>query len=183
MNTADYVVIAVVVLSAIGGAVRGFLREAIALATWFVALFVAWHFSHLVEPHLGGLLAGSAVRRWAARIIIAALILVAGTVIGAVVAHFVRLSLFSGTDRFLGFLFGAARGAVLLGVFVILGQLLHLDTQGWWRRSSLIPYGQSIANGLRALAGAGGADGDVRERPHSDGRAGLKIQGRVLAMR
>ena len=183
MNTADYVVIAVVVLSAIGGAVRGFLREAIALATWFVALFVAWHFSHLVEPHLGGLLAGSAVRRWAARIIIAALILVAGTVIGAVVAHFVRLSLFSGTDRFLGFLSGAARGAVLLGVFVILGQLLHLDTQGWWRRSSLIPYGQSIANGLRALAGAGGAGGDVRERPHSDGRAGLKIQGRVLAMR
>ena len=183
MNTADYVVIAGVVLSAIGGAVRGFLREAIALATWFVALFVAWHFSRLIEPYLGGLLAGSAVRPWAARVIIVALILLAGMVIGATVAHFVRLSLFSGTDRFLGFLFGAARGAVLLGVFVILGQLLHLDTEGWWRRSSLIPYGQSIANGLRALAGAGGGSGESRERPHLDGRAGPKIQGRVLGVR
>ena len=36
-------------------------------------------------------------------------------------AHFVRLSLFSGVDRLLGFLFGLLRGLVLLGVFVILG--------------------------------------------------------------
>ena len=41
MNIADYVVIAAVVVSAIVGAVRGFLREAIALGTWIVALFVA----------------------------------------------------------------------------------------------------------------------------------------------
>ena len=183
MNVADYVVIAGIVLSAIGGAVRGFLRDAIALATWLIALFVAWHFSRLVAPHLGGLLAGSRVRPWAARIIIVALILLAGMVIGAVVSHFVRLSLFSGTDRFLGFLFGAARGAVLLGVFVILGQLLHLDTERWWRRSTLIPYGQSIANGLRALAGADAADGGSGERPHSDARAGRKIHGRVLTVR
>lgn len=183
MNTADYVVITGIVLSAIVGAVRGFLREAIALATWLAALFVAWHFSRLVEPYLGGLLAGSAVRPWAARIIIVVLILLVGMVIGATVAHFVRLSLFSGTDRFLGFMFGAARGAVLLGVFVILGQLLHLDSQRWWRRSSLIPYGQSIANGLRALAEAGATSGDGRGRQARDGRAARKIQGRALAVR
>ena len=183
MNIADYVVITGIALSAIIGAARGFLREAIALATWLIALFVAWHFSRLVEPHLGGLLAGSAVRPWAARVIIVVLILLVGMVIGAVVAHFVRLSLFSGTDRFLGFLFGAVRGAVLLGVFVILGQLLHLDSQRWWRRSSLIPYGQSIASGLRALAEAGAAGGDSRARPPPDGRTGRIIQGRVLAVR
>ena len=154
MNAADYVVIAGIALSAMWGALRGFLREAIALATWLVALFVAWHFSHFLEPHLGGLLAGPAVRPWAARIIIVALILLIGMIIGTIVGHFVRRSMFDGTDRFLGFLFGAARGAVLLGVFVILGQLLNLDSQVWWRHSLLIPYGHSIANGLRLLVGA-----------------------------
>ncbi len=154
MNAADYLVIAGIALSALWGAVRGFLREAIALTTWLVALFVAWHFSGLIEPHLGGLLAGAAVRPWAARVIIVALILLIGMLIGAAVGHFVRRSIFDGTDRFLGFLFGAARGAVLLGVFVILGQLLHLDSEGWWRHSLLIPYGHSIANGLRVLVGA-----------------------------
>ena len=151
----DYVIAAVVVLSAVIGAVRGFLREAIALATWLVALLLAWHLAGRLAPHLGGLLAAPQVRIWAARVIIAALVLLAGMALGAIVAHFVRLSIFSGTDRFLGFLFGAARGAVLLGVFVILAELLHLDTQDWWRHSMLIPYGKSIAGGLRALVGSG----------------------------
>jgi hypothetical protein len=42
---------------------------------------------------------------------------------------------------------------VLLGVFVILGQLLRLDGERWWTRSVLIPYGESVANGLRAIIG------------------------------
>ncbi len=155
MNVTDYLVIAEIALSAVVGAVRGFLREAIALVTWLVALLLAWHFAPRLAPYLGGLLAASGVRIWAARVIIAALALLVGMAIGAVVGHFVRLSIFSGTDRFLGFLFGAVRGAVLLGVFVILAELLHLDTEGWWRHSVLIPYGKAIASGLRTLAEAG----------------------------
>ena len=154
MNIADYVVIAAVALSAIVGTLRGFLREAIALAAWLVALFVAWHFSDMIEPHLGGLLAAGNVRPWAARVIIVALILLLGAGIGAIMGHYVRLSIFSGLDRFLGFLFGAARGLVLIGVFVILGQLLRLDGEVWWRHSMLLPYGHSVANGLRVLVGA-----------------------------
>ncbi|MGH8298629.1 MAG: CvpA family protein [Steroidobacteraceae bacterium] len=154
MNIADYLVIAAVVLSAVVGTVRGFLREAIALCTWIVALFVAWHFSDLIEPHLGGLLAGSHVRPWAARVIIVALILLFGAGLGALLRHYVRLSIFSGMDRFLGFLFGAARGVVLIGVFVILGQLLQLDGEAWWRHSTLLPYGDTVASGLRVLVGA-----------------------------
>jgi membrane protein required for colicin V production len=154
MNIADYLVIAAVVLSAIVGALRGFLREAIALATWIVALFVAWHFSDLIEPHLGGLLAGSHVRPWAARVIIVALILLLGAGLGALVGHYARVSIFSGMDRFLGFFFGVARGVVLIGVFVILGQLLQLDGEAWWRHSMLLPYGRAVANGLYVLVGA-----------------------------
>lgn len=154
MNIADYLLIAAIVLSAIVGAVRGFLREAIALCTWIVALFVAWHFSDMIEPHLGGLLASHYVRPWAARVIIVALILLFGAGLGAIVGHYARLSIFSGMDRFLGFLFGTARGFVLIGVFVILGQLLKLDGEAWWRHSTLLPYGRSVASGLRVLVGA-----------------------------
>jgi membrane protein required for colicin V production len=153
MNATDYLVIAAVVLSAIVGAIRGFLREAVAVVAWLVALFVAWHFADLVEPHLGGLLAGSYVKPWAARVIIVVLILLLGAGIGALLNHFVRLSIFSGMDRFLGFVFGVVRGVVLLGVFVILAQLLRLDGEKWWRRSLLVPYGESVANGLRAMVG------------------------------
>lgn len=153
MNVTDYLVIAGIVISAVVGALRGFLREAVAVVTWVIALFIAWHFSDLIEPHLGGLLAGSNVRVWAARTIIVVLILLLGTGIGAALSHFVRVSIFSGTDRFLGVLFGALRGLVLFGVLIILGQLLRLEQERWWHQSELIPYGESIANGLRTLVG------------------------------
>lgn len=153
MNITDYLVIAGLVISAIAGSMRGFLREVIAVVTWILALFVAWHFSDRVEPHLGGLLESSHVRPWAARVVIVTLVLLIGMGVGAVLSHFVRLSIFSGMDRFLGFIFGTLRGLVVLGVFVILAQLLRLDGERWWRQSVLIPYGESIANVLRALVG------------------------------
>src|ERR1700732_4436084 len=153
MNSTDYVVIAAVVLSAGIGAARGFLREAVALGAWVIALFLAWHFSDLIAPHLGGLLSGSEVRPWAARVIIVTLVLLLGALVGATLAHFVRLSIFSGVDRLLGFAFGVLRGFVLLGVFVILGQLLRMQEEQWWGHSVLISYGASVADGLRMLVG------------------------------
>ena len=146
MILTDYLIIAAILISAVAGALRGFLRESVALGTWIVALFLAWHFSDLIEPYLGGLLADSAVRPWAARVIITVLVLLIGAAVGALLGHFVRLSIFSGMDRLL-------RGFLLLGVFVILGQLLQLPAEGWWRHSLMIPYGESIANGLRSLVG------------------------------
>jgi membrane protein required for colicin V production len=161
MNITDYLMIAAVIISAVVGSLRGFLREAIALVTWIVALFVAWHFSDRIAPHLGGLLAGSPAATWAARAIIVVLVLLLGAAIGVTLGHFVRLSIFTGMDRFLGFVFGAFRGLVLLGVFVILAQVLRLDGERWWRQAALLPYAESIANGLRVVIG------DDRTRRHS----------------
>jgi membrane protein required for colicin V production len=153
MNLADYLVIAAVIVSAIIGLVRGFLREAIAVVTLIIALFVAWHFSDMLEPHLGGLLSTPAVRTWAARAILFVLVLLLGMAVGWLLGQFVRVPFFRGTDRLLGFVFGLLRGIVLLGVFVILGQLLRLDSETWWQKSRLIPYGEGVANGLRAIVG------------------------------
>ena len=153
MNATDYVVIAAIILSAIVGAARGFLREAIALGAWLIGLFAAWRFADLLAPHLRGLLSDAAVRLWVARILIVVLVLLLGAVLGAMLGRFVRLSIFGGIDRLLGFAFGVLRGFVLLGVFVILAHLMRLEGERWWRGSLLIPYGESIANGLRTLVG------------------------------
>jgi membrane protein required for colicin V production len=153
MNFADYLVILAVILSAILGAVRGFLREAVALATVIVAVFLAWKFADSLAPHLGGLLKSPPVSTWAARAIIFLIVMLTGMVIGALLAYFVRLSLFRGMDRFLGFVFGLLRGVVLLGVFVIVAQVLRLDGEKWWQGSKLMPYGESVAGGLRAIVG------------------------------
>jgi membrane protein required for colicin V production len=153
MNLADYLVIVAIIASAVIGAVRGFLREAIALVTLVFGLYLAWHFAGLIEPHLGGVLSDPPANTWAARTIIFLIVLLIGMALGVVAGYFVRLSIFKGTDRLLGFVFGLVRGVALFGVFVILAQVLRLDGDTWWGRSKLMPYGESIANGLRAIVG------------------------------
>jgi membrane protein required for colicin V production len=146
-------VVAIVLLSAIVGLMRGFLREAVAVVSWLLGLLIAWHLGTWLAPQLGGLLADAQIRPWAARAILLVAILFIGSIAGVLIGHFVRLSMFIGTDRFLGFAFGLVRAGIVLGVLVIICQLLRLDGERWWRESVLIPYAEHIAEGLRTLVG------------------------------
>jgi membrane protein required for colicin V production len=154
LNTADYLIVATVVISGTVGLLRGLLREVIALFTWLVAAFVAWHFAGVLEPHLGGLLRQDAVRPWAARLILFVAVLLLGSAIGAGIGYFVRLSLFTGVDRFLGLLFGLLRGVLIVGAAVIVCETLRLNTEDWWHESVLLPYGQDAAALLWSLGGS-----------------------------
>jgi membrane protein required for colicin V production len=134
---------------------RGLLREIISLITWLAAVVLAWQYSSLLEPHLGGALSGDSVRPWAARAIIFIAVLLIGGAVGAIVSRFTRLSIFGGTDRLLGFVFGLLRGVVALGVLAILCHATRLDEEPWYQASTLAPYAQKTGNILRSLVGEG----------------------------
>ncbi len=153
MTQVDYLIILLIVISSVVGVARGLLREVIALITWVVAVIVAGHFAAALGPHLGGLLESPNVRPWAAPVILLVAVLLVGAGAGAIIVHFVRLSILSGMDLFLGFVFGLLRGLVILGVLVLFCQMLRLDGEGWWHRSLLIPYGQHVAGAVRVLGG------------------------------
>jgi membrane protein required for colicin V production len=153
MVSIDYIILAIVLVSAVTGLIQGFLREVCALVTWVLAVWLAWKFGPLLEPHLGGALRQAPYGLWAGRGIVFIAVLVIGGIIGAIVNHYVRLSIFSGLDRLLGFVLGLLRGVVIVGVIVVLGQQVKLDGEGWWRKSRLLPHMQPVANTLRALAG------------------------------
>src|SRR6187402_2032242 len=101
MITVDYIILAIIVVSAVMGLVRGLLREAIAVITWFLAIVLAWSCGAELEPHLGGILVGSPMRIWAARVIIFVGVLLLGGAISVIVSHYVRVSMFAGMDKFL----------------------------------------------------------------------------------
>jgi membrane protein required for colicin V production len=154
LNIADYLIIATVLISGAVGLIRGLLREVIALITWIVAAFVAWHFAGSLEPHLGGLLAQPDVRPWVARLILFLAVLLLGHAIGVVVGHFVRLTLLRGVDRFLGLVFGLLRGVVVVGAAVIVCETVRLDSESWWHESALVPFGQDAADVLWSMGGS-----------------------------
>jgi membrane protein required for colicin V production len=153
MNWTDYVIIALMAFSCGAGLYRGLMREVVSLVTWLAAFWLAWHFAYLLEPHLGGALNAEYVRPWAARTIIFVAVLLLGSAIGAIVTHFVRVSLLTSLDRFLGFLFGFLRGAVALGVLAMLCHAVRLNEEHWYQNSTLVPYAEHAGNVLRALVG------------------------------
>jgi len=153
MNWIDYLLLALVAGSCIAGVMRGLLREVISLVTWITAVLVAWNYGGLIEAHLGGALTNNVMRPWVARALIFVVVVMAGTAIALVVAHLVRLSLFSGVDRALGALFGLLRGLVMCGLLVMLCQSMRLDVEPSFRESLLVPYAEHAANLLRGMVG------------------------------
>ncbi len=152
MTVLDYIIIGVVVFSAVAGVLRGLLREVCSLVTWILAFWLAWRLGPSLEPHLGGALfrgrtplgcprshfhpgadGGRRRRR-------------AGLAPGSPVP-------FSGLDRLLGFLLGVVRGLVILGVAAMICHAVRLDDEAWWRGSRLAPYVEAVANVLRSMAG------------------------------
>src|SRR5688572_25848279 len=153
MITVDYIILAILVMSAVMGLVRGLLREAIAVITWFLAIVLAWSFGASLEPHLGGILVGSPLRVWAARVLIFVGVLLLGGAISVIVSHYVRVSMFAGMDKFLGLVFGVIRGVVIVGAFTIAVQALRMDEDPRWQKSQLMPYATGVADALRGIVG------------------------------
>jgi membrane protein required for colicin V production len=153
MITVDYIILAIVIVSAVMGLVRGLLREAIAVITWFLAIVLAWSFGPALEPHMGGILVGSPLRIWAARAVIFVGVLLLGGAVSVIISHYVRVSMFAGMDKFLGLVFGIVRGIVIVGAFTIAVQALRMDEDESWKRSKLLPYASGVADALRGIVG------------------------------
>ncbi len=156
MSWVDLVIITGCFASAAFGALRGFARETLSLVTWVTGIWMAWNFSWVVTFFLGEWAAAPELKVWAGRAIVFLLVLVAGGLVGQAVGTLIKQTGLSGTDRLLGSLFGLGRGAIMLGLVVLILELAGLDEDPWWREARLSPFGDRIAEGIRHYAAVSG---------------------------
>jgi len=149
MGWIDYLIIAVLILSAGLGGWRGLVKEAVALATWLGAFWLAWRFAWVAVGFFGNWQAPPEVQLWAGRGLVFVLVLIAGGLVAWVMKSLMKHSGLSGTDRLLGMLFGAARGVVLVGVGAIVLDYSGLAESDWWQDSRFAPYSEEVAIGLK----------------------------------
>lgn len=155
MPLADVVIAVAILISVAVGIFRGFVKEAISIVTLLVALWAAMNFGAYAGRWSESWIASEGLQVWVGRILVFVVILVVGGLIGWMFSRLVRLSALNGTDRSLGALFGFGRGVLLLGVFIIGGQLASFDRDEWWQNSRLIPYGVEVADWIRVMAPKG----------------------------
>lgn len=141
----DLAIIGIILLSALVGFTRGLLREVLSFVIWLGAVFVAWMFHKELAAELTRWVASPTVRLGAAFLILVFGILILGAIFGHLLSMLVEKTGLTGTDRGLGVVFGAARGAVLVAMLVFLGALTPLPEDHWWQSSFLIGRFQSLA--------------------------------------
>lgn len=138
-NWADWLIVGVLLLSALVSLLRGLVVEVASLAIAIAGALLAFHFaSPAAERFLQG------VEVVPLRTGIAALaIYVLTSIVGALVLYLLKRLIqgagLSGTDRLLGLVFGLARGLLVVVALFWVGSLVRLDQSQWWQQSQLLP--------------------------------------------
>ena len=147
----DFVIIAIIALSAVISLVRGFVRETISLGTWIGGFWVAWNFFQELADQMHRWISVPSLRLGTAFAILLLAALLIGGLLGYLAGQLVDKTGLSGTDRLIGVFFGIARGAVLVTILVLLAGLTPLPFDPWWSESLMIPRFQEFAVWFQSL--------------------------------
>jgi membrane protein required for colicin V production len=137
----DWAILAILGISTLLSCFRGFVREALALGSWVVAIIVARWFADSVAAQLAQVIEVATVRQVVAYAGLIVATLIACGLLTRILVHLIKASGLSATDRLLGMLFGLLRG----GLIVVMGvATLHywspVGQDAWWQASVLVPY-------------------------------------------
>lgn len=139
-TTVDYFTLVVLLVSGLIGISRGLFKEVLALASWVVAAWVAYHYSYYLSTewlstfHLDELLSLGI-----SFLILFILTLVACGLFGGVIQKIILSVGLSLTDRFLGLVFGLMRGALIVVVLATLAALTPIPQSVAWQKAITRP--------------------------------------------
>ncbi|MBZ3691091.1 CvpA family protein [Phyllobacterium calauticae] len=128
----DGILLGITLVSAILAMVRGFSREVLSVVSWAAAAAAAYLFYKPVVPFLAPYISNETIAQIAAAGIVFIVTLIIVSVITMKIADFIIDSRIGALDRTLGFLFGAARGVLLVVVAMLFFNWLVTDNQPAW---------------------------------------------------
>lgn len=148
----DYAVLAVIGLSALRGAWRGFVSEVFGLIGWVAAFLIACRYVGALLPYVPANWPGGALTQWvvAFAAIVIGVVLVAG-VANALLSRLAQATGLGGVDRSLGLMFGLVRGVLLVLLLVAAAGLTDLPKQDFWRNALLRPFAEQGVRELKPL--------------------------------
>ncbi len=147
----DAAMLALVVVSALVGAVRGLTFELLSLAGWFAAYFGARWLAPAVAPHLPFDAGGPALNQVIAFACVFLIVLVVWSLAARAVAGLVRATPLRPLDRVLGALFGIVRAGVVLLLVATLVSLTPAARSPAWLESQGAVWLNAALRGLLPL--------------------------------
>lgn len=183
----DVVVAVLVLLSALVAYFRGFVREALSLASWAGAIAAVLYGYEPVRDVVRGYIPMQAVADLVTGVGIFVVTLAMLSIVAAVIAKTVSGTEHGAVDRSFGFLFGLLRGILLVGVvYMLLSWVIaERDQPPWVTDARVYPVMRELAMALEAmLPGRAALDGraaaDEAERRARDLERASELHRRLL---
>ena len=152
----DGILVVIMLISAILAMIRGFSREILSIVSWIAAAIAAAAFYKTLSPTIAGLHSATSnplVADAMAAVAIFLIVLIIVSYITMLLADLIIDSRIGVLDRTLGFIFGAARGALLV-IITLMGFLwLANDNEPDWvanakSKPMLVAIGTNIRDAL-----------------------------------
>lgn len=149
----DLVVIAVLILSALLAAWRGFTREVLSIGAWVGAAVVMFLAGPTAVPFAKAYIDHETVAMIAAYAAVFVLALIPLSYISFRIAEGVQGSAIGPVDRLLGLVFGAVRGLVVLGIgyLVFVSLVSEARMPDWFKEARLRPLVESSGKVIASL--------------------------------
>jgi membrane protein required for colicin V production len=146
----DLIVIVVVLVSATLAMVRGFVREVLSVASWLAAVAAAYFLYKPLVPMVKPYIESTTVATIIAAAVIFFIALIVASYITTKISDFVIDSRVGALDRGLGFLFGAARGILLLVIALLFFSWLVQTPPSWVANARSKPLLTDLGDKLMA---------------------------------
>ncbi|MGB3502124.1 MAG: CvpA family protein [Mesorhizobium sp.] len=148
----DGILVGFTLVSAVLAMVRGFSREVLSIASWAAAAIAAYFFYPLVLPYVKPYVDHDMLALAASAAVVFFIALIIVTVITMKIADFIIDSRVGALDRTLGFLYGAARGILVVAVGLMFANWLLASNQpSWITNAKSRPLLETIGQRLAAL--------------------------------
>ena len=137
MTIFDYTVLGILVLSILLSVVRGVVRELLSLVAWVIAFMVASSFAGAFAPMLPDAIVGEQFRGVLAFASIFLSALLAIGLLAMLVSALVKTAGLGLADRFIGSLFGLARGLLVVLSVALAAGFTALPQEPFWKKAML----------------------------------------------
>ena len=136
--------IAVVFISLLIGAYRGFVRSLLSVISWVVAVWVTWKFAGLTIPLFDGLNMGPTVQLIVAHLAVFFGVLLVVAIISALLAKVLVVEGIAGLDKILGVAFGAVRGVLIVLLIAVIGSFTFYSPRAMVARIDSVDFSRTL---------------------------------------
>lgn|GEM_PF-1051099 len=138
MTAFDLAFIALLLFFAVGGLMRGLVREVFGLIAWVASIWASVRLADGFVPLVASMTDNPQARWLLASMSVGAVAYLGVILVGRVVSGALGDTL-GPVNRMLGLLFGGAKAMVVIGALTFVGLQFGVTKQEWWKQSHLAP--------------------------------------------